>query len=210
MNNVKDFILRNQDKIILIIGGFLICLISFGAGRLSGQSITKEPLRIEQVQEEAEKHLTLSVKEIKNDIVYGQTNPQATVKLNNIRVHPDDQGNFSIKLEKSGELMAYTENEQVSLAVSVLGSVAGESTYEQTKSSPEKSAPEATTSSGKININKANKQQLETLPSIGPALAERIIDYRKTHGSFKNVGDIKNVKGIGDKTFEKFKDLIEI
>ena len=210
MNNVKDFILKNQDKIILIIGGFLICLISFGAGRLSGQSITKEPLQIEQVQEEVGEHLTLSVKEIKNDIVYGQTNPQATVKLNNICVHPDDQGNFSIKLEKSGELVAYTENEQVSLAVSVLGSVAGASTYEQTKqSSPEKSASEATTSSGKIDINKANKQQLETLPSIGPALAERIIDYRKTHGSFKNVGDIKNVKGIGDKTFEKFKDLIE-
>ncbi len=211
MNNVKEFILKNQDKIILIIGGFLICLISFGAGRLSGQSITKEPLEIEQVQEEAEKHLTLSVKEIKNDIVYGQTNPQATVKLNNICVHPDDQGNFSIKLDKDGELMAYTESEQVSLAISTLGSVASASTHEQTEqTSSEKSTSEATTSSGKININKADKKQLEDLPKIGPALAERIINYRKTNGSFKNIEEIKNVKGIGDKTFEKFKDLIEI
>ena len=211
MNNVKKFILKNQDKMILIIGGFLICLISFGAGKLSEQSITREPLQIEQVQKEVGKHLTLSIKEIKDGTIYGQTDSRATVKLNNICIHPDDQGNFSVKLEKNGELMAYTESEQVSLAISTLGSVAGTSTHGQTKQNPsEKSTSEATTSSGKISINNASKSQLETLPKIGPALAERIINYRKTNGSFKNVGEIKNVKGIGDKTFENFKDLIQI
>jgi len=64
--------------------------------------------------------------------------------------------------------------------------------------------------SGKININTASSSQLDTLPGIGPTYAQRIIDYRQTHGGFKSIDEIKNVKGIGDKTFEKFRDMITI
>lgn len=64
--------------------------------------------------------------------------------------------------------------------------------------------------SGKININTASASELESLPSIGPKLAERIIEYRTANGSFKVIEEIINVKGIGDKTFEKFKDQITI
>lgn len=64
--------------------------------------------------------------------------------------------------------------------------------------------------SGKVNINTASSAQLDTLPGIGPAYAGRIIDYRNSHGGFKSIDEIKNVKGIGDKTFEKFRDRITI
>lgn len=63
---------------------------------------------------------------------------------------------------------------------------------------------------GKININKANESELQTLPGIGPAKAAAIIEYRNTSGPFKAVEDIKNISGIGDKTFEKLKDSIAV
>jgi competence protein ComEA len=62
----------------------------------------------------------------------------------------------------------------------------------------------------KININTADLTALDKIPSVGPAIAQRIIDYRTQNGGFKSIDDIKNVKGIGDKTFEKMKDLITV
>ena len=64
--------------------------------------------------------------------------------------------------------------------------------------------------SAKININKADDTELQNLPGIGPAKAAAIIEYRNTSGPFKAVEDLKNISGIGDKTFEKLKDLIAI
>lgn len=59
-----------------------------------------------------------------------------------------------------------------------------------------------------VNINTADAERLATLKGIGPALAQRIIDYREQNGAFKTVDEIKNVRGIGDKKFSAFKDKI--
>ncbi|MDO4860183.1 MAG: ComEA family DNA-binding protein [Bacillota bacterium] len=70
------------------------------------------------------------------------------------------------------------------------------------------SASSADAAGGMVNINTAGSEQLQTLTGIGPALAERIISYREQNGAFMSIEEIKNVSGIGDKTFEKFKDRI--
>lgn len=62
--------------------------------------------------------------------------------------------------------------------------------------------------SSKVNINTANQTELETLPGIGTATAEKIIDYRNKNGKFENIEDIQNVKGIGDAKFENIKESI--
>lgn len=59
-----------------------------------------------------------------------------------------------------------------------------------------------------ININTATKEDLDTLPGIGPATAQKIIDYRQEHGNFSSIEDIKNVKGIGEAKFSKMQDKI--
>ncbi len=59
-----------------------------------------------------------------------------------------------------------------------------------------------------ININTSNSALLQTLPGIGPVLAERIIEYRNRNGYFISIEDLKNVSGIGEKKFEGIKDLI--
>jgi len=59
-----------------------------------------------------------------------------------------------------------------------------------------------------ININTAGKAELENLPGIGEATAERIIIYRDEKGEFKKPDDLMKVKGIGKKKFEKLRELI--
>lgn len=59
-----------------------------------------------------------------------------------------------------------------------------------------------------VNINTADEAELMLIPGIGEVTANRIIDYRNSHGSFSQISDIKNVRGIGDKKFEEIKDYI--
>lgn len=63
--------------------------------------------------------------------------------------------------------------------------------------------------SSKVNINTATADELDKkLNGIGPTMAEKIIEYRTKIGKFSDIEEIKNVSGIGEKTFEKFKDMI--
>lgn len=63
---------------------------------------------------------------------------------------------------------------------------------------------------GTVNINSAQSSELQTLPGIGPSKAEAIIEYRETNGPYKSIEDLKEISGIGDKTFEKLKDQISV
>ena len=65
-------------------------------------------------------------------------------------------------------------------------------------------------SSGMVNINTADKDELMTLPGIGETRAEAIIRYRNAHGEFKSIDDIKNITGIKEGIFEKIRSLITV
>lgn len=71
-------------------------------------------------------------------------------------------------------------------------------------------AAPAAASDGKVNLNTATAEQLETLPRVGPAMAQRILDWREANGRFTAVEDLLSVTGIGDKTFESLKDLVTV
>ena len=62
----------------------------------------------------------------------------------------------------------------------------------------------------KVNLNTATVEQLQTLPGIGAVTAKTIIEYRTKVGKFNKVEEIINVKGIGEKTFQKIKDRLTV
>jgi competence protein ComEA len=69
-------------------------------------------------------------------------------------------------------------------------------------------APGAPT--GPISLNTATPEQLDQLDGVGPATAEKILEYRKQHGGFRSVDDLKQISGIGPKRFEALKDRVRM
>ena len=78
-------------------------------------------------------------------------------------------------------------------------------------SAPQETEPtEADTPDGPLDLNSATLEQLDTLPGIGPTIAQRILDYRVAYGPFTSVAELLNVSGIGEKRLEAIWDLVTI
>jgi comEA protein len=71
----------------------------------------------------------------------------------------------------------------------------------------QKSGPAVTE---KVNLNTATVEQLRTLPGIGPAMAKLIVEHRTKAGKFTRIEEIMNIKGIGEKKFQKIKDRLTV
>jgi competence protein ComEA len=63
---------------------------------------------------------------------------------------------------------------------------------------------------GRINLNTATQEELESLPGIGPVIAKRIVEYRETFGPYQSIDDLLSVEGVGPALMEKIRDLVEV
>jgi competence protein ComEA len=70
--------------------------------------------------------------------------------------------------------------------------------------------PPAASTSSPIDLNTATLAQLDTLPGVGPVLAQRIVDWRTAHGRFDSVDQLRDVTGIGDSRFADLKPLVTV
>lgn len=62
----------------------------------------------------------------------------------------------------------------------------------------------------KVNLNRATADELQTLPGVGPVLAQRMVEWRKAHGRYRTVDDLQEVKGIGRKRLEQLRPLVTV
>jgi len=62
----------------------------------------------------------------------------------------------------------------------------------------------------KVNLNRASADELQTLPGVGPVLAQRMVDWRKAHGRYRTVDDLQEIKGIGKKRLEQLRPLVTV
>lgn len=101
------------------------------------------------------------------------------------------------RLVKDGEQI-YIESKEVSSSPS----------YRNSQSSRAKRKLD--TASGPMNINRATARELEALPGIGPVLANRIVQFRSTNGSFLSIDDLAKVPGIGSSKLAKFREMVRV
>jgi competence protein ComEA len=111
-------------------------------------------------------------------------------------------------ITKAGGLLSHADERQINLAQLVHDEmIVYISSNDEINSEKGSLMPESQESS-KVSINRADSQELQTLPGIGPSKAEAIIAYRTENGPFKKTEELVNVAGIGEKSFEKLKDKI--
>ena len=103
-----------------------------------------------------------------------------------------------VKMSKTAEGDGYTITTQRQLPETA----PEEETEEPLLDEPEESGP--------VDINTASQEELETLSGVGPVLAQRIIEYREANGPFQSLEELLEVKGIGEKTLEKFREDITL
>lgn len=107
--------------------------------------------------------------------------------------------NLAEKLVDGKHYVIPKQGEQIPVDVNAGGSTSG---------AAQTAGENAQGQGGLVNINTATLEQLDTLPGVGEATANKIITYREENGGFKSIEDLKNVKGIGDKKFEDMKSSI--
>ena len=169
------------------------------------QEVSKDENKIEEEIETIIIHITGEVK--KEGIVYlekGDRIVDAIKKAGGETEEADlSQINLAYELQDGQKIYVPNRNEKISEYIT--GSTGNNGIVEENDSSSVLKGEEK-----KVNINTASQSELDELPGIGPAIAQRIVEYRNENGNFKKIEDLQNVKGIGDAKFSEIKDLVTV
>ena len=116
---------------------------------------------------------------------------------------------FSMAISPLSYIKAYAAEPEQTAESSVSSET--EETAEQESAAVESAAESSEAENDRlVNINSANLEELKKISGVGDVKAQSIIEYREKNGGFKSIDEIKNIDGIGEKTFEKIKDKITL
>lgn len=199
MQRISEGVERVGEKISLrekIIFGVLVVLLITG-GIWRADHLNKSSSQIIEVSNHQQEDLQLVPELITVHLVGAVNNPDVYTLPVGSRVYE--------LLELCGGFSSEADYEAINLARPLMD---GEQVYVQKIG--EASAQTVTEGAGKININQAGVNDLTALPGIGEVRAGQIIAHREKNGFFKDIREIMDVSGIGEKTFENIADLITV
>ena len=203
----KEFLLSNKEKIIKVAAIIILVVVAFFIFVLGEDDNENEGMIIENDKSSISTEENVSTENMEEKIIVdvaGAVNSPKVVEL------PSDS-RVADAIAAAGGLTKDADTSQVNQAAFLND---GEKIYipeigEEDLTSFEKSIFN-TQDTSKIDINTATSEELQTLNGVGPATAEKIINYRSDVGYFKEIDELKNVDGIGEKTFNKLKEYIMV
>lgn len=213
------FILKKWSKkqvSVLVGSGLLICLLITGMfvwntsedeevmtnAQLLQQASPKEENAQEQVQEEVVKKVDVKGAILKPGVYLAEKDERILDMI-------EKAGGFTAKADQNAVNLAQRVEDQMLIYVPTKGENPS-AIISPTNGAPSSVGTAATNGEEKVNLNSATEDALQTIQGIGPAKAKAIIQYRTEKGRFSSIEELKEVSGIGDKTFEKMKDQITI
>lgn len=230
MEQITDFIKDHKKEVIIVV--LLVFLLSIqiylvialsnkkGVKELTNEEETNEIIKKEEIENEEIQSYLVDIKgEVKNPGAYDVSKDTRIKDVINLAGGLTNNAdtiatNLSLKVKDEMVIIIYSKNQ-----IKEITKVKEEETkVNNTCNNDSLTSNNACLSSNNkanqtnslININTASKEQLLTLPGIGDAKANNIIDYRKINGNFKVITDLKNVTGIGDSIYDQIKNLITI
>lgn len=206
----------NKNKKVIFFIILLICpmILVIKDKLLSKQELyilTEEKNISEEVIEE--KNVKNEENNITNKVITvyisGEVNKPGIVTLSDgdrLATAVEKVGGTTKKADLNGVNMAVKLQDEMHYIIPKIGDIAREDNS-KLETNDNTNQNEALKTS-QININTATIEELDKLPGVGEATANKIVSHRNDNGEFKNIEEIKNVNGIGDKKFEAMKELI--
>ena len=199
----------------------IVCMILLYIFLQQGPSEEKETLTITTIPDEQSEEINsadaaneqveaVSIEEIMVDVKGAVHSPGVYVFTTENRVIDaiERAGGYTQEAETTAVNHAQKLQDEMVIYIPKIGEEMDQSVSGQVVIAPAASTTEST--AAQVDLNRADEAALTTLPGIGPSKAQAIIAYREENGSYKTIDDLKNVTGIGDKTFEKLKEFIVV
>lgn len=206
----------NKKKIIVFIFMIVICSLSL---LIKDKFESKEDVYV-LTEEKKSSQETIGETEVKSKkdnvankeitvYVSGEVNKPGIVTLTEgerLATAVEKVGGTTKKANLNGVNMAIKLQDEMHYIIPKIGEVIENSDSEVVNDDNVSQGEES--KGHQININDATVEELDKLPGVGEATANKIVNHRSEKGEFKSIDEIKNVNGIGDKKFEEMKNLI--
>ena len=201
-------------KQIIIIGAIgvviLVTTIYYIYSITNTEEGNEEIIVAEESEQKTEEVDTENIEEIIVHIA-GEVNNEGIVRIN-------EGARIADVIEKAGGLTLEADITNINLAyvvedgqkITIPKKQENKEIETITESAEQNATYENETATKKVNINKADIDELQELPGIGESTAQKIINYREENGKFKQIEDIMNVPGIGEAKFENIKENIKV